>query len=127
MSLSKEAIEIIKLKAIEYRQAKVSYRAIAKKLGISSSAVFTHVKAAMEEVKKKYTEKATHIVIMEMANLDLAEASLHNKIVDGDTAAIAALLRIQERRSKLIGLDAPIKQQIEMELPEPIRFVYEGK
>lgn len=122
--LSKETRELLTEQVIEYRQAKVSYRQIAKKVGISKSEVYRLVHRAMNLVKKNYMENASHIVIMEMANLDMAESALHNRIVKGDTQAIATVLRIQERRSRLIGLDAPVKQHIEMDLPEPIQFVY---
>lgn len=122
--LSKETRELLTEQAVEYRQAKVSYRKIAEKMGISKSEVHRLVHDAMNLVIKNYTEAASHIIVMEMANLDLAEVSLRKKIIEGDTQAISSILRIQERRSKLLGLDAPIKQHIEMEMPEPIQFVY---
>ena len=77
---------------------------------------------------EKYLEIAADIVEMEKANLDKLENILHEKMKTSDQndRTILSIIRIQERRSKLLGLDAPVKTFVEMNVPEPIQFVIEG-
>jgi hypothetical protein len=51
---------------------------------------------------------------VEEDRLDLAQAAIWGKVMAGDIPAVSALIRIMERRAKLLGLDQPIKQQIEV-------------
>lgn len=115
-------------KAIKLRQEKLPYREIGKRLNISTNKAFIIVKKAMDEYREKYLEIAADIVEMEKANLDKLENILHEKMKTSDQndRTILSIIRIQERRSKLLGLDAPVKTFVEMNVPEPIQFVIEG-
>ena len=51
---------------------------------------------------------------MELDRLDVALDALADRIEQGDDRAVATMLRIQERRAKLLGLDSPDRQQVEV-------------
>lgn len=110
--------------ALDYRLAGLSYRAVAKKMGVDGATAYRYVQAGIKIIQEEYKEKASALVTMELSKLDKLEVALYKGALEGDTKSIGSLLRIQERRSKLLGLDAPVKQHIEMEVPEPIQFVY---
>lgn len=109
--------------ALDYRLAGLSYRNIAKKMNINSTSAFNYVKAAIKIIQEKYTEKADALVSMELQKLNKMEVALYKLSIEGNTQSITALLKIQERRSRLLGLDAPIKQHTTIDTPEPIQFV----
>ena len=50
--------------------------------------------------------------MLELARLDVAQRAIWKKVVKGDLAAIDRLLKIMQRRAKLIGLDAPVKLDV---------------
>jgi hypothetical protein len=51
---------------------------------------------------------------IETERLDMAQSAIWNKVLQGEISAVQALIRIQERRAKLLGLDQPFRQQIEV-------------
>jgi len=110
-------------KAYELRIAGLSYRRIGAQLGISYSSAFTYVREIMNELRKECKELAETYRDLELERLDQAQAAIYNKVLQGDVAAIDRLIRIQERRSKLLGLDKPQKQDVNVHMPEPIQFV----
>lgn len=101
--------------ALDYRLAGLSYRAVAKKMGVNVKSAYTYVQAGIKIIQEEYREKASALVTMELAKLDKLEIALYKGAIEGDTKAINSLLRIQERRSRLLGLDAAVKQHVAME------------
>jgi hypothetical protein len=51
---------------------------------------------------------------VEGERLDLMQSAVWGKALQGDLPAIQTLIRIMERRAKLLGLDQPLRQQIEV-------------
>jgi len=66
-------------------------------------------------------EEANEIRRLESARLDALHAKLWSSAMDGDMTAIAGVLRIMERRAKLLGLDAPAGIRIGGERDHPIQ------
>jgi len=70
------------------------------------------VKRAVDGYLKSLHARAEHSVDAyrreELDKLKMLEQSLARAVRDGDVAAIRTSVRISERRSKLLGLDAPI-------------------
>lgn len=100
--------------ALELRQAGVTYRDIATMLSAkgfecSFTTAYNDVKAALDELLKQTLESAEHIRTMELKRLDAAMKALWPKIAKGNEAAIDRMLRIQDRRARYLGLDAPAK------------------
>jgi hypothetical protein len=102
----KEA-EVVKL-----RRGGLTWDLIAKQVGYKhgSSAQDAYVRASQRIVR----DDIEAIRKMEEDRLDMAQASIWSKVMQGDIPAINSFLRIQERRAKLLGLDQPTRQQIEV-------------
>lgn len=97
------------IEAINYRRMGMTYSDIAKTLGYAD-----HVgalRAVKRGMRKALQEPADELRELEAARLDRAQEKIWPKVEEGDVRAITALLRIMERRAKLLGLDAPLKIQ----------------
>ena len=105
--------------ALDYRKAGLTYRAIAAKIretGLSKySETLAHrdVKDQLAVISTKLSSSAEELRSLELARLDSCWSTLWRSIGQGDTKAITAAVRISERRSKLLGLDAPIEVKIQ--------------
>ena len=97
--------------ALELRTRGCTYDQISKALGMSLSGAADAVRRALEALKSETQEKAEEVRDLELRRLDkmlqIAEAAAEG----GDLAAIDRVIRIQERRSKYLGLDAPAKSE----------------
>ena len=102
-----EAAAARRLQAIQLRMGGASYRAIAERLGVSDAQAFNDVKAELAKIAKLTSAEAEHVRTIELERLDAMTLALWSKAEQGDQGAIDRLLRVMERRSKLMGLDAP--------------------
>lgn len=59
-------------------------------------------------------EDVEEIRKMEGERLDTAQAAIWDDVLAGEIPAINTLLRLMERRSKLFGLDSPVRVQAEV-------------
>jgi len=98
--------------ALSLRREGLTYRQIGKRLGVSVEVAYADVQAELSALRTLTTEDAEAVRDLELRRLDDYVSALWPKAADGDTAAIATLLRVQERRAKYLGLDAPDKQEI---------------
>lgn len=99
-------------RALELRKTGMTYAQIAQELGGTQVSVFNLVKRRLAKIQQKTSELAEAVVQIELQRLDQMLEKLNPKIEKGDTMAIAVALKIQERRSKYLGLDAPEKSVI---------------
>ncbi len=124
---------------LKMRVASVPVSTIAAKYGISEATVHSDVTRALEARTKQLDEATAEYRSMDLEKLEAMEraawAVLHRKHVhvsasgkiarhpdtqeiivdDGPTLqAVSALLRIQERRAKLLGLDAVVSSKLEV-------------
>jgi len=97
------------LKAVELRRKGKSYRTIADELGVSVRTAFDDVWKHFSELDKLATEKLEQVRQLELARLDKYLEALEPKCAEGDEKAIAVAIKVGERRSKLLGADAPTK------------------
>ena len=95
------------LKALELRKAGASFDQIGKTLGMTRQSAHALVKREHDLLKAVCQETASELRQMELARLDEIQLKLWDK--RGDPRAADTLLRLFERRSKLMGLDAPVK------------------
>ena len=97
--------------ALELRTRGCTYDQISKALGITRQGAADCVRRALASLKLDTEEKAHEVRDLELRRLDkmlqIAEAAAEG----GDLAAIDRVIRIQERRSKYLGLDAPAKSE----------------
>lgn len=104
--LAKEA-EVVK-----YRRGGLTWDMIAEKVGYAhgSGAREAYMRAAARLV----ADDVEAIRQLETERLDLAQSAIWGKVLQGDNPSIANLLRIMERRAKLLGLDQPTRIQAEV-------------
>lgn len=93
-----------RLKALEMRKARATYTQIGQKLGISKQRAYTIVQQALRETLQ---EPADDVRKLELETLDRLQFGLWQHAAAGNQGAVDRVLRIMERRAKLLGLDAP--------------------
>jgi hypothetical protein len=110
------------VRALELRKAGATYETIAQMLGYASkSTAFTAVNRIMTQSKREASKEAFE---MELRRLDDLMMTLWPIARAGENmGAIDRVLRIMERRAKLLGLDAPEKSQ--QQIQQVIRVQYE--
>ena len=108
------AVAARRLEALRLRQRGRSYPRIAEELGVSLTTAHRYVTTELERLAKECGEEAAIVRQMELDRLDVALDALADRIEQGDDRAVATMLRIQERRAKLLGLDSPDRQQVEV-------------
>jgi hypothetical protein len=106
-------------KALAMRLQRWGYTKIAEVLGISVSTAFEDVLTALKEIPK---DEADRLREAEKESLDGLEARLWRAVDAGDTSAADKILRVKERRARMLGLDAPASIAFE---GEPLRVVLE--
>lgn len=111
------------LRALELRKAGASYAQIAEVLGISRSAAHKAVARALDKVIAEVRENADRLRALELERLDHLSRELWRQALKGHLGAIDRLLKVMERRAKLLGLDAPTKADIQGE--QVIRIIEE--
>jgi hypothetical protein len=93
--------------AFELRLKGCSYREIGRELGMSHSNAELLIKQTLAERKETTGLLADQLRDMELARIDKISGELWAN--RAEPSAAATLLRCIERRSKLLGLDAPTK------------------
>lgn len=131
---SKQRITLRALKAYDLRITGMSYRNIGSELNVSHQTAFTDVLAVMEEIREETRKEARHYRDLDLKRLDELQGAAWPKAIEGNQQAILNVMRIMERRAKLLGIDAPIKVDIEGQIRafalkqgiDPDRAVEEG-
>ena len=111
----KEALELRKL-GFTYREiADGMITKYADKLPPTYDERYAYrdVKQEINEIVSETKETAREVIELELQRLDELFNSVFQKAIGGDMKAVDRVLRIQERRSKLLGLDKP--QQIKVD------------
>ena len=101
--------------ALAMRTRGCTYDQIANALGISRQGAADCVKRSLAALKTDTEEKAEEVRDLELRRLDRMLQIAEGAAESGDISAIDRVLRIQERRSKYLGLDAPAKAEIKSE------------
>jgi len=107
--LNAKAIELAEKqrRACEMRCQGKTYDEIAAELGYAGkSGAYHAVATAVAELPR---EAADELRAMELEKLNKMETFLWEQARQGDQFAIDRLLKIQDRRAKLMGLDSPTK------------------
>lgn len=96
-------------KVLQLRIAGASFDQIAKTIGYADRAG-AH-KAYQRAMSRVYAEPAAELREIAAARLDAMLTAVWRQAAAGDLKAVDCVLRIETRRAKLLGLDAP--QQID--------------
>lgn len=112
--------------ALDYRLKGMSYRAIAKEMGVNPGTAHKYVQDAIKVIQEEYTEKAEILVTLERQKLDRLEVGLTKAARNGDIKAATVMLKIMERRAKLLGLDEPSKSEVKVDAVDVMIKAPEG-
>lgn len=104
----------LQAQALELRRAGHGYEVIAQKLGIGKSSAYRMVDAAMAGARAQIAASVDELRAEEITRLDGMLAKLWPKVTDNpDVSVIDRIIKIGERRAKLLGLDAPVRTSIQ--------------
>ena len=106
--LGKGAREIAaenQLRAFRLRQTGASYREIAAELNVGLGTAHRYVEGQLRILREKTALEAEHLITLECERLDKLQVAVWGKALGGDVRAGMAVLKIMERRAKLLGLD----------------------
>jgi len=97
---------------LRLRRRGLTFDLIAQELGYShaSGAHKAYVNANLRIIRSDVDE----IRAVEMDRLDIAQAAVWNGVLRGEVPSVMALIKVMERRAKLLGLDMPTLAKIEV-------------
>ena len=112
------------LAALELRKQGLTFEAIAGALGYAGeSAAYKAVMSALGEVSREPVEEMRKL---EATRLDKMQEKLSDKIgpdKDDGLPVVDRVLRIMDRRAKLLGLDQPQKSEVDVKVKGPLVIV----
>lgn len=112
------------LRALQLRLAGFNYDEISKHLGYAGrQQSYKAVKTILDETLK---EPADELRQLETAKIDALINVLWIDCLLGDLKAMDRIVRLLERKSKLLGLDAPVKVE-NLGLPPVVRIQNDAK
>lgn len=98
--------------ALELRTAGWNFRRIAAELGVSVGAAHKAVDTAFQQLRQDAKESTETLVAVETERLDTALAAIWPQVEAGDLPAIDRLVKLADRRARLLGLDAPTRHEL---------------
>ena len=111
-------------KALELRQAGMSYYYIGKQLDVSKATAWKDVQRAIKEIQENYAETAMNVLTIELKRLDRLLLGLWQDAIKGDKQAVDRVVKIMERKAKYLGLDAPEKMQTYSDIDHNINITF---
>jgi hypothetical protein len=110
-------------RCLELRANGLSFREIARELKVAPATAYKAVARGLAAVNENCREEAQELRALEALRLDQMQAALWQQATDGDVRAIDRILRIMERRARLLGLDEPERRETKLEIdPQQARF-----
>jgi DNA-binding CsgD family transcriptional regulator len=106
-----EAIAERRVRAFGLRKAGASYRQIAQQLGVSLNTAWADVNAELLEYRDQVKADVAEVRDMELQRCDEMILGLWPHVRKGDAKSVFAAVKVMERRAKLLGIDAPTKQE----------------
>lgn len=94
-----------------YKEGK-TFRQIARENDISPSTVSSDIKMFVQELKNEGLRHVEEYRIVQQERIAAAISAIWLNVLDGRIDAINTLIRLLERESRLLGLDAPTKVDI---------------
>lgn len=97
--------------ALGLRRNGYTYQAIADKLGVSADTAYRYVMAAYNEELEQYPEDTDFARDQDVSNLESITDMFLEGARSGDVKCAEIYLKILDRKSKYLGLDAPAKTE----------------
>lgn len=98
-------------KAIDLRLAGMTYREIGDALGVHHKTAEEYVDRVLS-ISGETVENREKVLALELQRLDRMQSRLWNRVLAGDHAADYLILKIQDRRARYLGLDAPQRTEV---------------
>lgn len=92
-------------RAFELRKAGKTYRQIGEMLGYSHEAARKDIAAVLSSIVAETKNNAEELLAVELSRLDDLQFGVWADARRGDKRAIDSVLKIMERRAKLLGMD----------------------
>ena len=97
------------VKVLELRRAGLTWQRIAEETGYADhTGAYAAYKRA---IKRTMQQPADELREQEVDRIDRLQLALWPKAMKGDERSISTIVRLMERRAKLLGLDAPTRIQ----------------
>jgi len=104
----------VEAQVVELRKAGVTWAGIASRTGYATPAgAYKAYQRAAERLIRPNLEEHRD---MELERLDRLQAGVWAKAISGDVRALDSVLRIIDRRSRILGLDAPKEVNLKAEV-----------
>ncbi len=101
---------VILIRALELRRKGYSYPQIADELGVSLSTAYRYVNNELERLAKERRMEGEKVLEIELATLDRLTKAVIERCEEGSLDHIETLLKLMDRRAKLLGLNAATRQ-----------------
>jgi hypothetical protein len=109
----------VRLRVLEMRKAGATFEAIGREFGRSKQWAYAHFQKSLAAT---YQVPADEVRKLEAERLDRLQMALWPGALAGDDKKIGRVLQVMERRAKLLGLDAPVKQEVTGTDGGPIQY-----
>lgn len=109
-------------KIIALARAGHTYRDIARALGTHFDVVAKVITGYHNELREQGNEDAKKALAASLARIDHALTKLWPDIDKGDSKAIETMIKLEARRARMLGLDAPEKSDVT--ITTPMRLVF---
>ncbi len=106
------AIAERRLKVLELKKLGMSLRQIEQQLNISREQARRDLQQALAQIAKEQSASTEAYRALELERLDMLWQKVLPGVNQNDVGSLNSALRISERRAKLLGLDAPVKQEL---------------
>jgi hypothetical protein len=105
--------------ALSLRLAGKTFAEIAAELGYSDKSGARN--AVMAALRENVAEPNAEMRALELSRLDALQAALWTKATNGDLGSVDRVLKLMERRAKILGLDAPPQKPAEGDIDDLIQ------
>ena len=100
-----------RVKVLEMRKAGFTFRQIGGQLDINEAQAYRDLARILSDILELARPDAVALRTLELERLDDLQKTLWRQAKAGNLGATDRLLRIMERRARLLGLDAPTKEE----------------
>lgn len=101
---------------LKLRKMGLDAQQISGELDVPVDRVRNIISSALKALSKEMKGQAEQIRSLELTRLDELQTAIWADCMDGKLTAIDRVLKIMERRSKLVGLDAPERVDIKADM-----------
>lgn len=118
---------------MELARRGLTYEAIGQAVSLSETQAWRVVQRELTRAAARLDEATDAVRRLEACRLDELQASISPSALSGDMRAIDRVLRIMERRARLLGLDMPSQSEVSVapfvvridaaQLPPPMQDV----